>query len=77
MGFLVVALQDGIAVVALLVWGDEVWVYLFLGFADLHAEGGDLLESAGFYADAVKLALLHLIYKNGINQKIMDYESSA
>lgn len=45
------------------VGGDEVGVDLFLGLADLYAEGWDLLEGARFYAHAVELAFLHrLLY---------------
>jgi hypothetical protein len=45
-GLLVVAFEDGVAVVALLVRRDEVGVDFHLGFADLYAEGGDVLECA-------------------------------
>ena len=74
MWFLVMTLQDGIAVVALLVWGDEIGVYLFLCLADFDTKGWYLLESTGFYADTVKLALFHLNYKIWIKQYNTDCE---
>lgn len=59
-GLFIMSFQDGIAVVSLLVRGDEVGVDLLFGFADFDAEGGDVLEVARFDADAIELIFFHL-----------------
>lgn len=38
--------EDGVAVVALLIGGDEVGIDLFLGLAYLDSEGRDFFEGA-------------------------------
>ncbi len=56
---LVVPFKDGVAVVALLVGRDEVGVDLFLCFAYLYSEGGDVFKVACFYANSVQLSFFH------------------
>lgn len=46
MWFLVMAFEDGIAVITLLIGGDEVGIDLLFGLAYLYSEGWNFLEGA-------------------------------
>ena len=48
LGLVIISVQDGIAVVSLLIRGNEVGTDLFLGSAYFYSKGGDVFEITWF-----------------------------